>query len=367
MASANDRKISQLPVASATEDTTNFIVVSGIGTTPANERITTQTLFNNVPVSLVVGQEFAGKNVIFNATDDPTHRFTFTHDNGDVSIGSNASIGKTLTVGGDLTVSGTTTFANTNFIQLSVSGATTFNDTVVFVKKIQTNDNLIVSGDGSIGNNLLVAQNTNLNTLTVAGGTNLNNVSANTVSLSSIVATDYITVDDLNVTDITVSGNTNVDVVEATGYIRTTENVFGAVGRFDSLSINSQSRFHNKVIAEIFEAVDTVQADSLQVLSNATINNNLNVINSISANTISVSNEIQTENLVVNSGLTISGHDTSAHIENLETPIRTTVTPSASTTYGRVHIYEAGGVYYLAVNTPHGWKGYGLVDLAGTP
>ena len=106
MASANDRKISQLPVASATEDTTNFIVVSGISTTPVNERITTQTLFNNVPVSLVVGQEFAGKNVIFNATDDPTHRFTFTHETGDVDMGSNASIAKNLNIGGNLVVDG---------------------------------------------------------------------------------------------------------------------------------------------------------------------------------------------------------------------------------------------------------------------
>ena len=102
MASANDRKISQLPVSSATEDTTNFIVVSGISTTPVNERITTQTLFNNVPVSLVVGQEFAGKNVIFNATDDPTHRFTFTHQTGDVEMGSNASITKNLNSCGKL-------------------------------------------------------------------------------------------------------------------------------------------------------------------------------------------------------------------------------------------------------------------------
>ena len=363
MASANDRKISQLPVAGVTEDTTNFIVVSGIGTTPVNERITTQTLFNNVPVSLVVGQEFAGKNVIFNATDDPTNRFTFTHDNGDVSIGSNAAVNKNLTVGGDLVVSGTTTFANTNFIQLSVSGATTFNDTVVFHKQIQTNDRLTVSNDGSIGGNFYVTQNTNLNTLTVGGGTNLNNVLANNISLASVTATNYITVQDLDVTDITVSGNTNVDVVEATGLIRTTENIHAQVGVFDALSVKSHSVFHNKLTAQELET-DLITISSNLQTQTATVKGELVVQDNVTAaNNVIVTNDIQSTKVSATEGIF-----TELVFENPRfTQFLPDGTLPASSTLpvGSVRLYSSGTTNYLMINTPTGWQGIGLLTVAG--
>ena len=364
MASANDRKISQLPVAGVTEDTTNFIVVSGIGTTPVNERITTQTLFNNVPVSLVVGQEFAGKNVIFNATDDPTNRFTFTHDNGDVSIGSNAAVNKNLTVGGDLVVSGTTTFANTNFIQLSVSGATTFNDTVVFHKQIQTNDRLTVSNDGSIGGNFYVTQNTNLNTLTVGGGTNLNNVSANTISLDSIVATNNITVSDLDVTDVTVSGNSNFDTIEATGFIRTTAHMFASIGNFNRVSVSAPSVFSDRVNVDILEATNDVIAKNLQILQapgggggNATIDNNLTVVNNITANTAAFTTDVQTNKLVSN-----EIESNNIYFKSIRSDIEPSLDPNAP--IGTIQIHQSGtNVYYLAVKTQvtGGWMATNLV------
>ena len=364
MASANDRKISQLPVASATEDTTNFIVVSGIGTTPVNERITTQTLFNNVPVSLVVGQEFAGKNVIFNATDDPTHRFTFTHETGDIDMGSNATVAKNLNIGGDLVVDGTTTFANTNFIQLSVSGATTFNDTVVFHKQIQTNDRLTVSNDGSIGGNFYVAQNTNLNTLTVLNGTNLENVSANTISLDSIVATNKITVNDLDVTDITVSGNTNVDILEATGFIRTTAHMFASIGNFNRVSVAAPSVFSDRVNVDILEATNDVIAKNLQILQapaggggNATIDNNLTVVNSVSANTAAFTTETQTAKLISNDIETDN-----IYFKSAKSDIVPSLDPNAP--IGTIQVHMSGsGVYYLCVKTQvtGGWMGTNLV------
>ena len=360
MASANDRKISQLPVASVTEDTTNFIVVSGIGTTPVNERITTQTLFNNVPVSLVVGQEFAGKNVIFNATDDPTHRFTFTHETGDINMGSNANITKNLTIGGDLNVSGTTTFANTNFIQLSVSGATTFNDTVVFHKQIQTNDRLTVSNDGSIGGNFLVAQNTNLNTLTVGGGTNLNNVIANNISLASVTATNNITVQDLDVTDVTVSGNTNVDVVEATGLIRTTENIHAQVGIFDALSIKSHSIFHNKLTAQDLESDTITLTTNLQTQA-ATVKDNLVVEKDTSANNVTATNDVQATKVSAT-----EGEFTNLYFENPRFPqFLTTLPSSGDVPVGSVQLYTKSGTNYIVINTPTGWQGFGLLPIAG--
>lgn len=362
MASANDRKISQLPVASATEDTTNFIVVSGISTTPVNERITTQTLFNNVPVSLVVGQEFAGKNVIFNATDDPTHRFTFTHETGDIDMGSNATVAKNLNVGGDLVVDGTTTFANTNFIQLSVSGATTFNDTVVFHKQIQTNDRLTVANDGSIGGNFLVTQNTNLNTLTVAGGTNLNNVIANNISLASITATNDIMVQDLNVTDITVSGNTNVDVVEATGLIRTTENLHAQVGVFDALSIKSHSVFHDKVTAPELESDTIINTNNLQTQT-ATVKEDLIVQDSLTvANNVTVTNDVQADKVSATEGtfteLIFKNPQFTEFVQtgNLPAP--------SSVPVGSVRLYVKSGANFLMINTPTGWQGIALVNVA---
>ena len=365
MASANDRKISQLPVASGTEDTTNFIVVSGIGTTPVNERITTQTLFNNVPVSLVVGQEFAGKNVIFNATDDPTHRFTFTHETGDIDMGSNASIAKNLNIGGNLVVDGTTTFANTNFIQLSVSGATTFNDTVLFHKQIQTNDRLTAYGDGSIGGNFHVVQNTNLNTLTVSGGTNLNSVSADTISLTSVVATGNITVSDLDVTDITVSGNTNVDVIEATGFIRTTANMFAQTGNFNRIAVTSPSVFSDKVNAEVFEATNDVLTRNLEVLlnpggggGNATINNNLDVVNTISANSAVIATETQTNKLISQEIETENIYFKSAKTDIILGSLDTAA-PN-----GTVQVYQNGvGTYFIVVKTPDGWRGTNLTTF----
>ena len=82
-----------------------------------------QNLFANIPNSLVVGEEYAGHTVVFNASDDPTHRFVFMPDSGDVVVGHNLMVAGDVLVANNMTVGGTTTFANPIFIDLEVRGS----------------------------------------------------------------------------------------------------------------------------------------------------------------------------------------------------------------------------------------------------
>ena len=77
MPSSNDRKISQLPLLTELKEDTTFLVVSDVGATPKNERMHAQTLFDQIPSTLTIGQELDGKDVVFNTTLNATNRFHF--------------------------------------------------------------------------------------------------------------------------------------------------------------------------------------------------------------------------------------------------------------------------------------------------
>lgn len=410
MASSNDRKISQLPVATSIEDTTNFIVVSGISTTPINQRISAETLFGGVPVSLVVGQEYDGRTVIFNATDDPTHRFVFAHETGNVTMGNQLSVANNVSVGGNLTVAGTTTFTNPIFTNLTVGGTSSFNGNTSFTELVDFSEavtlaqNLTVAGITSISNNVTISGNT-----TISGTTSTQSLNSTNITASNVTASANVAAVNVNTTNINASGAGNFSTVDASSYIRAIGNVFGQVGVFNSIQVTAPSLFSAKVTQSSLEVQNNAQVDSLTVDTDGTVAGDFDITGDATANNIVLQNEVHTDvlranntfvvdanvtNLVVgtfstgtiqattinsvtenltnlNASSLVATDDLTANtIDTVEISFDKAVAtmryalPSAVTSAnGEMYFLKNGPIYYLAIKTPDGWKGAALSNI----
>ena len=124
MPSSNDRKISQLPLLTELKEDTTFLVVSDVGTTPKNERMHAQTLFDQIPSTLTIGQELNGKDVTFNTTLDATNRLYFNSLTGDLTLGHDLYVANTVHIEEDLHCSGNVHFDSftPNFANLEIDG-----------------------------------------------------------------------------------------------------------------------------------------------------------------------------------------------------------------------------------------------------
>lgn len=124
MPSSNDRKISQLPLLTELKEDTTFLVVSDVGTTPKNERMHAQTLFDQIPSNLTIGQELNGKDVTFNTTLDATNRFYFNSLSGDLTLGHDLFVANSVHIEEDLHCSGNVHFDSftPNFANLEIDG-----------------------------------------------------------------------------------------------------------------------------------------------------------------------------------------------------------------------------------------------------
>lgn len=287
MASSNDRKISQLPVQSAIADDTNFLIVSGISTTPKNERINTSVLFNEIPVNLIVGAELNGRDVVFNSTTSSTNRFYFEGLTGDVTLGHDLTVSNDVNITGDLNVTGIATFNNPVLVNLDLPGNLNVNGTASFQSTLSTLG--LASLDG-----LLIANNSTLNGMLTVNGestftanTNHTNVIANyikgTTSDLTNINSSLIDTTDLSVAnDLNISGN-----VLANGYMQAVGNIFANVGDFQQLQVYGNG-----------------QVDGTLTANNVTVTTNLNTptftTTTITSQDINITNNATVENLTAN-------------------------------------------------------------------
>lgn len=283
MASSNDRKISQLPVQSAIADDTNFLIVSGISTTPRNERINTGVLFNEIPVNVTVGAELNGRDVVFNSTTSSTNRFYFEGLTGDVTLGHDLTVSNDVNVTGDLNVTGIATFNNPVLVNLDLPGNLNVNGTVAF-KSTLTTDGAASLESLNVANNSMLNGNLNVSGLSIfAANTTHTNILANYANitnsdLTNITAT-LIDTTDLNViNDLNISGN-----VIANGYIRAIGNLFGDVADVQHLHTHIDAQIdgiltaNNVTVTSVLNTptftTTTLNSQDLSITNNATIEN----------------------------------------------------------------------------------------------
>jgi len=337
---SNDRKISQLPVAPKTEPDTNFLVVTGINTSPNNERISMQNLFANIPNSLVVGEEYSGHTVVFNASDDPTHRFVFMPDSGDVVVGHNLMVAGDVLVANNMTVGGTTTFANPIFIDLEIRGSILSKGTATFEENIETRKSVIIDRDLTIGLDAQINNNLNVDGgLVVGDDTSLQDVTAKSIEVAQAANAITMSANTMSTIDLNATGQTNVHNLYSTGFIQTQGNVIGRVAKLDALEIQDPSVFH-----------DTVNFRSIRTDGNITANGDQTITGSLGVAGIGTFNLAETTDLKVNNEATIE----KLNAVSLSTSVYSATPPIANLALGQIYIVENGGTVTLEVKTASG-------------
>lgn len=323
MASSNDRKISQLPVQSAIADDTNFLVVSGISTTPRNERINTGVLFNEIPVKLVVGQELNGRDVVFNSTTSSTNRFYFEGLTGDVTLGHDLTVSNDVNITGDLNVTGIATFNNPVLVNLDLPGNLNVNGTVAF-KSTLTTDGAASLESLNVANNSVLNGNLNVSgQSTFTANTTHTNIIANYAHVINSDLTNIIS-SSIDTTDLTVSNDLNIaGNVIANGYMQAIGNMFADVGDFQQLQVDGNG-----------------QVDGTLTANNVTVMTNLNTptftTTTITSQDINITNNATVENLTANvSTLTTSTigllQGTDVFLANTLTSVNADITNITST------------------------------------
>jgi len=287
MASSNDRKISQLPVQSAIADDTNFLVVSGISTTPRNERINTGVLFNEIPVKLVVGQELNGRDVIFNSTTSSTNRFYFEGLTGDVTLGHDLTVSNDVNITGDLNVTGIATFNNPVLVNLDLPGNLNVNGAVTFQSTLSTSG-AVTADSLTVANNVILNDTLSVNGLTsFMANTHHINVIANYAHVTNSDLTN-INSSSIDTTNLNVSNDLNIaGNVIANGYIQATGNMFADVGDFQQLQVDGNG-----------------QVDGTLTANNVTVTTNLNTptftTTTLTSQDLTITNNATVENLTAN-------------------------------------------------------------------
>lgn len=267
MASSNDRKISQLPLNSELKDDATFLIVSDIGTTPKNERINTQILFNEIPVTLSVGKELNGRDVIFNTTLDATKRFYFDSSSGDVTLGRDLAVANSVTITKDLTVDGTVFFNSItpSFSNLDITG----NFSSLGSSSVGTT--LTVGGAATFQTNATVNNNLNvLNNLSVTGVSTLtgdvtaNNLTVTTANVTDLNVTGTIAgVQSLSTLGATVNSLVVNNDINSSGAITTTGNIFANLASLTSLSVSDNGQVGKTLTAENLVSLNNITANNL--------------------------------------------------------------------------------------------------------
>ena len=279
MAASNDRKISQLPLLTEVKDDSTFLVVSNISTTPKNERINTQTLFNQVPVSVTVGKELSGKDVIFNTTLSAANRFYFDSSSGDLNLGRNLTVANSVTVTNDLTVNGTVYFGaiNPNFVNLDITGNFTSNGSA------NVGTTLLVSGESTFSENVTASKHLTVsNNLTVAGATTLTgnlageHIISNTANISTLTVTNSIA-GAQSISSVSSFAENIVanNTITANGSITSVGNITGNAGSLTSLNVTSNGQVGNRLTVQNLTTQVNADIDGQVTANNVVANINL--------------------------------------------------------------------------------------------
>ena len=238
MPSSNDRKISQLPLLTELKEDTTFLVVSDVGTTPKNERMHAQTLFDQIPSTLTIGQELDGKDVIFNTTLDATNRFHFDSMTGNLNLGHDLNVANSVSITQDLYCSGNVHFDSftPNFANLEIDGDflcggnLAVGNTITVLQDADLQNDLFVRNDVHIQNNLYVTEMASIDKLhnNMLEGLNANLTFA---SIASIIANSVSAK-----TSYTEKLNVETSIA-SNGYISVIGNITGDIGSFSGLNI----------------------------------------------------------------------------------------------------------------------------------
>ena len=387
MVSSNSKKVSALDLATTTSAGDNLLIIKGmgVGEVPASSRIPIQNVFLNIPAQVVVGTEYNGEAVVFNASDQPTHNFQFDHTNGTVTVGGDLVVaGANTNILGDFSVSGNTVFTNSTFTNIIVEGVFTANSTSVMVDDVSMSGNLDITGDLLV--NGMVAM---LNSLTVTGGVTANTATFTTVTTDSLTVVNDITVanvhsDSIDTQDLVATGDIETENLIANGYITANGNIYANIGNFDGLSVVSNATFLANITANTVNTDSLTSANST-VTGTATIENltsNVSTSNTHTTVDITATNatldEITSINVVSNTvsttdltSININTNDVVSNTANVATlevntpiiPILGSLPPLNTSANGQIHCVETGGNYYIAIKTPAGWKAAMLSNI----
>ena len=299
MPSSNDRKISQLPLLTELKEDTTFLVVSDVGSTPKNERMHAQTLFDQIPSTLTIGQELDGKDVVFNTTLNATNRFHFDSLTGDLNLGHNLNVANSVSITQDLYCSGNVHFDSftPNFANLEIDG------------------DFLCGGNQAVGNNLTVLQDTDLqNDLFVRNDAHISN-NLYVTELASIDKLHNNTFEGLNA-NLTFASIASIETnsisaktsyaeklsvetsITSNGYISIVGNITGDIGSFAGMNITNDVTVGGTVTANMLVgstsistpslSTQTLYSDSLSTLSGTitTLNSTTGTVETLNSNNV---------------------------------------------------------------------------------
>tara|TARA_E500000178_G_C16980185_1_gene735385 strand:- start:99 stop:1313 length:1215 start_codon:yes stop_codon:yes gene_type:complete len=266
MPSSNDRKISQLPLLTELKEDTTFLVVSDVGTTPKNERMHAQTLFDQIPSTLTIGQELNGKDVTFNTTLDATNRLHFDSMTGNLSLGHDLHVANSVHIVQDLYCSGNVHFDSftPNFANLELSG------------------DFLCGNDAAVGNNLTVLQDTDLQADVYVRGDlhTANNLYVTELSSLDKIKNNYFEGLRINAVSLTIetidSKEIDVDNLRtktlfnegaftSNGYISIVGNITGDIGNFNGMNISQNISVGNVLSVPTITATSQITAPQINV------------------------------------------------------------------------------------------------------
>ena len=268
MPSSNDRKISQLPLLTELKEDTTFLVVSDVGSTPKNERMHAQTLFDQIPSTLTIGQELDGKDVIFNTTLNATNRFHFDSLTGDLNLGHDLNVANSVSITQDLYCSGNVHFDSftPNFANLEIDGDflcggnLAVGNTITVLQDADLQNDLFVRNDAHIQNNLYVTELASIDKLhnNMFEGLNANLTYASIAS----IATNSITAK----TSYTEKLNVETSIT-SNGYISIIGNINGNIASFAGLNVTNDATVGGILTANQLTGSTSISSPSISTLT----------------------------------------------------------------------------------------------------
>ena len=317
MPSSNDRKISQLPLLTELKEDTIFLVVSDVGATPKNERMLAQTLFDQIPSTLTIGQELNGKDVTFNTTLDATNRLHFDSMTGNLSLGHDLHVANSVHIVQDLYCSGNVHFDSftPNFANLELSG------------------DFLCGNDAAVGNNLTVLQDTDLQAdVFIRGDLHVANnvyvtelasldkiknnyfegllINASSATISTSVITNYIETQraktDLLEVETSISSN---------GYISIVGNITASVGNFYAMNIANDITIQGLVSAKSITATNQINTPYLNASTEVYSNRLLSPIGNITSVTSTTTTSNSFFGDIITTANVVSQHVDTKHLK----------------------------------------------------
>ena len=332
MPSSNDRKISQLPLLTELKEDTTFLVVSDIGTTPKNERMLAQTLFDQIPSALSIGQELNGKDVTFNTTLDATNRFYFDSLTGNLSLGNDLFVANSVHIDEDLHCSGNVHFDSftPNFANLEIDGdflcggVLGVGNTLTVLGDTYLQQDVFIQNDLHLYNHLYVTELASIDKIknNYFESLHVNTAMIETSSLfSNAVQTNSLKTQTINVESsftsngyISIVGNLNADIANLKGFNvaydatitgRLNAGAAAITGTLTSSDISSQTLYSaslstaNLVSNEVHSPLAQItDLKSANVISSYTQSTDV-VADHLEANTVEIAH-FNTENYTAN-------------------------------------------------------------------